>query len=79
MFHEWRDLLFLHFATEPEPIQALLPPGLTLDTFPDEMGRERAWVGLVPFRMQGVRLRGLPPLPGTHAFPETNVRTYVHP
>jgi uncharacterized protein YqjF (DUF2071 family) len=28
--------------------------------------------------MEGVRLRGLPPIGGTGAFPETNVRTYVH-
>jgi uncharacterized protein YqjF (DUF2071 family) len=27
--------------------------------------------------MSGIRLRGLPPVPGTSAFPELNVRTYV--
>jgi uncharacterized protein YqjF (DUF2071 family) len=36
-----------------------------------------AWIGVVPFRMEGVRLRGVPPVPTTHCFPEINVRTYV--
>jgi hypothetical protein len=37
----------------------------------------QAWIGIVPFRMGNVRPRGIPPLPGTSAFPELNVRTYV--
>jgi len=78
MFQKWRSLSFLHFSCEPEEIQKLLPPGLTVDTFPDENGVEKAWVGLVAFRMEGVKKRGLPAIPGTSAFPETNVRTYVH-
>ena len=32
---------------------------------------------VVPFRMAGIRLRCLPPLPGASAFPELNLRTYV--
>ena len=78
MLQEWRNLLFMHFPCEPSLIQALLPEGLTVDTFPDESGEEMAWVGLVPFLMQNIRLRGTPAVPGTHTFPETNVRTYVH-
>ena len=35
------------------------------------------WVGVVPFHMTNIRLRGLPPVPGTDKFPELNVRTYV--
>ena len=73
MLHKWRDLAFLHYSVEPDVIQALLPKGLTVDTFDG-----RAWVGLVPFWMTGVRLSFLPAVPGTHTFPETNVRTYVH-
>lgn len=34
-------------------------------------------MGVVPFRMAGVRLRGTPALPWLSAFPELNVRTYV--
>ena len=78
MTQRWRSLLFLHFQLDPVIIQALLPHGLTVDTYPDVSGREVAWVGLVPFRMEGVTPRGVPEIPGIHAFPETNVRTYVH-
>ncbi|HZH98915.1 MAG TPA: DUF2071 domain-containing protein, partial [Fimbriimonadaceae bacterium] len=77
MFQSWRDLLFLHFSTQPEIIQGLLPDGLTVDTFPSG-GEERAWVGLVPFRMLGIRSPRLPSAPWLSASPETNVRTYVH-
>jgi hypothetical protein len=71
----WHDLLFAHWPVPAAELRALLPrtePTLELDTF-DGVG----WLGVVPFRMGGVRLRGLPPLPGTDAFPELNVRTYV--
>ncbi len=73
MLHKWRDLAFLHFSVEPEVIQSTLPSGLTVDTF-----EGKAWVGLVPFLMTGIRHHKLPCIPGTHTFPETNVRTYVH-
>ncbi len=73
MFQRWRSLLFLHFRCDPAEIQALLPPGLEVDTFDGS-----AWVGLVPFLMEGVRPVGMPALPWLSAFPETNVRTYVH-
>lgn len=70
MAQTWHDLLFMHWRV---PAGALrLPSGLTLDTF-----EGAAWVGVVPLHMSGVRLRGLPPMPGTGAFPELNVRTYV--
>jgi uncharacterized protein YqjF (DUF2071 family) len=39
----------------------------------------QAWVGVVPFRMTGVRPRLVPPLPGVSDFAELNVRTYVRP
>jgi uncharacterized protein len=76
MYHVWHDLLFLHFSLPPEEVQRLLPEGLEVDTYSSD-GEERAWVGLVPFRMSGVRLRFMPALPWLSAFPETNVRTYV--
>lgn len=73
MRQKWRDLLFLHWAVEPDSLRRLLPPGLELDMY-----EGKAYVGLVPFTMQGVRPRGLPPAPGLSSFHETNVRTYVH-
>jgi uncharacterized protein YqjF (DUF2071 family) len=72
MEQSWHDLLFAHWDVDREAIAPLLPSELTLDTH-----EGRAWLGVVPFRMSGIRLRGLPPIPGTSAFPELNVRTYV--
>lgn len=73
MYQRWRTLLFLHWEVPAEALARLLPPGLTLDTF-----EGRAFVGLVPFTMQGVRPALLPPFPPLSNFHETNVRTYVH-
>ena len=78
MTQRWRSLLFLHAPVPVDLVQALLPPGLQVDTFPDDTGVEMAWIALVPFRMEGVTPKGFPEIPGIHAFPETNVRTYVH-
>ena len=72
MFQRWHDLLFAHWPVPADDLRRQLPPGLELDLFDG-----RAWLGVVPFRMSGVRLRGTPPLPGLSAFPELNVRTYV--
>lgn len=73
MYQEWYHLLFVHWEVPAEPLRALLPPGLELDTFDG-----RAYVGLVPFTMRGVRPRRLPRIPCLSEFHETNVRTYVH-
>jgi len=72
MAQTWRDLLFMHWPLEPETLRRLVPASLTLDTY-----EGRAWIGVVPFMMTGIRLRWLPPVPGTTSFPELNVRTYV--
>jgi hypothetical protein len=68
----WCDLAFLHWPVPADVLRPLVPPGLDIDTFDGH-----AWLGVVPFRMEGVRLRGAPRVPTTHAFPEINVRTYV--
>ena len=72
MVQRWHDLLFAHWPVKAESMRALLPEGLELDTFDGD-----AWVGVVPFRMSGIRLRLLPTLPWVSAFCELNVRTYV--
>jgi len=72
MYQSWKELLFLHWEFPAEDIQATLPPGLTVDTF-----EGRAFVGLVPFYMRGIRPRFCPALPGISNFLELNVRTYV--
>jgi len=68
----WHDLLFAHWPVAAEALRPLVPSALELDTFDGA-----AWIGVVPFRMSGVRFRGTPALPGPGAFPELNVRTYV--
>ncbi len=73
MSQSWRELLFLHWEVPAERLQRLLPPELTLDLY-----QGRAYVGLVPFLMWGVRPTGLPSVRGLSNFLETNVRTYVH-
>ncbi len=72
MRQTWHDLLFAHWPLPPDAFRARIPRSLSLDTFDG-----RAWIGVIPFHMSGVRPRGLPPLPGLSAFPELNVRTYV--
>lgn len=72
MHNRWTDLLFLHWSFAPETVQALLPPGLTVDVFGD-----RAWIGVVPFGMERIRPVWLPPVPGLSWFLEMNLRTYV--
>jgi uncharacterized protein len=68
----WHDLLFAHWPVEVEAVRALIPPRLEIDTFGGQ-----AWLGVVPFRMSGVRARGTMAVPGLSRFPELNVRTYV--
>lgn len=72
MRQDWCDLLFAHWSVPAEVMRELIPRELELDLF--EGG---AWLGVVPFRMDNVRFRCLPKLPGLSAFPELNLRTYV--
>lgn len=72
MAQSWHELLFAHWAVPADAIRSQVPAALTIDTF-----EGRAWLGVVPFRMTGVRLRFTPALPWLSAFPELNVRTYV--
>jgi uncharacterized protein YqjF (DUF2071 family) len=69
----WQDLLFLHWPVPVGVLRPLLPEALEIDTFGGS-----AFVGLVPFRMVGVRPVWFPAVPGISNFEETNVRTYVH-
>ena len=68
----WEELAFLHWQVDADDLRALLPPELPLDTHGGA-----AWLGITPFRVTNLRLRGMTPLPWLSTFPELNVRTYV--
>jgi uncharacterized protein YqjF (DUF2071 family) len=69
---QWHNLLFAHWRVAHEALRPLIPPVLEIDTYGND-----AWLGVVPFEMQGVRFRWLPPIPTASRFSELNVRTYV--
>ena len=69
---KWTELLFLHWTFAPEVIRPLVPKSLELDLYDG-----RAYVGMVPFRMDDIRSAWMPKRAGLE-FLETNVRTYVH-
>ena len=72
MTQRWNDLLFAHWPVPAASIAALLPEGLEPDVF-----QGSAWLGMVPFWLDRIKVRGLPVIPGMRSFPDLNVRTYV--
>jgi uncharacterized protein YqjF (DUF2071 family) len=72
MGQSWSNLLFAHWPVARERLEEVVPPQLPLDEFD-----RTAWIGITPFRVESLRLRGMPPLPWLSFFPELNVRTYV--
>jgi uncharacterized protein len=72
MHHTWKDLLFLHWAFDPDGLRRLVPAPLEIDTFDGQ-----AYVGITPFDMRNVRPNFLPPVPWLSDFHEINCRTYV--
>jgi uncharacterized protein YqjF (DUF2071 family) len=69
----WCDLLFAHWRVPAEALRRVVPSTLPLHLDPEGS----AWLGVTPFLVKGLRLRGTPPLPWVSEFPELNVRTYV--
>jgi hypothetical protein len=72
MGQTWEDLLFAHWPVDPEALERVVPPQLPLDLVDG-----KAWVGVTPFAVKGLRVRGAPPPPVLSSFPEINVRTYA--
>lgn len=72
MLQSWLDLLFAHWPLPAGTLRPLVPERLAIDEFDGN-----AWIAITPFELAGLRLRFLPPLPGTARFPELNLRTYV--
>ena len=69
----WCDLLFAHWRVPADRLRRVMPAALPLHLYDDGS----AWLGITPFAVKGLRLRGTPPLPWVSHFPELNVRTYV--
>jgi uncharacterized protein YqjF (DUF2071 family) len=72
MGQTWHQLLFAHWPVEPAAIDRLLPPPLVA-----QRRDGSAWLGITPFAVAALRIRGTAPLPWLSWFPELNVRTYV--
>ena len=68
----WHDLLFAHWPVPLETLRPHIPERLEIDSFEGV-----AWLGVVPFRMAGVRPVGCPAIGWLSDFSELNVRTYV--
>ncbi len=68
----WNDLLFAHWALNPSVLDPLLPDWLEVDTY-----QGKAWLGVVPFWLDRIKIRGVPALPGARSFPDLSMRTYV--
>ncbi|HEX4668530.1 MAG TPA: DUF2071 domain-containing protein [Solirubrobacterales bacterium] len=72
MGQTWAQLLFAHWPLTTQALEHVVPPQLRLDTYDGS-----AWIGITPFLVEGLRLRGTAPLPWVSSFAEINVRTYV--
>lgn len=68
---EWRYLVMLNYAIEPDVLRPLLPAGTTLDLW-----QGRALVSVVGFRVLDTRVRGAA-IPFHRDFDEVNLRFYV--
>ena len=68
----WKSLTFMHWEVSPDFLRKYLPDDLEIDLF-----EGKAYVGTIPFRMEKVRPRFLPPISFISNFPEFNIRTYV--
>ena len=72
MKQRWNDLLFAHWPVPVSSLQHLIPDGLQVDCF-----HGSAWLGVMPFWMDRVTVRGLPLIPGLRSYPDLSLRTYV--
>jgi len=72
MGQTWQNLLSAHWRFAHDELRPHVPEPLELEEYDGS-----AWVGLTPFRVAGLRVRGVPPLPMLSSFLELNCRTYV--
>lgn len=69
---EWKNLINITYAVDPEVLQPYLPEGLELDLIDG-----KAFVSFVAFEFREVRLKGMK-IPFHVCFPEINLRFYVN-
>ncbi len=69
---EWRDLVMLNYAVEPNLLHHYVPPGTSLDSF-----QGKTYVSLVGFRFCKTKLLSRLPIPFHSNFDEVNLRLYV--
>jgi uncharacterized protein YqjF (DUF2071 family) len=60
-----RDVLLAFWPVDHDRLERLLPPELTADDFGGQ-----SWVGVSAYRVTGLRVRGLPAVPGLSTFPQ---------
>jgi uncharacterized protein YqjF (DUF2071 family) len=72
MKQRWNDLLFAHWPIPASSLTPLIPEGMQVDVF-----HGSAWLGVMPFWMDRIKVRGLPLIPGSRSFPDLSLRTYV--
>jgi uncharacterized protein YqjF (DUF2071 family) len=72
MTQRWNDLLFAHWPVPASSLAQLVPDGVQIDTY-----QGSGWLSAMPFWMDRIKFRGMPPIPGARSFPELILRTYV--
>lgn len=71
-YQEWNRTIFLHWKADTEDIKTFIPNELEIDTIDGD-----AWVSLVAFTMERIRLRNFISFSPISTFDEINIRTYV--
>jgi uncharacterized protein YqjF (DUF2071 family) len=72
MGQTWENLLFAHWRVPHDSLRRVVHPSIPLDTFDGS-----TWIGITPFTVTGLHVRGTPPPPRVANFLEINVRTYA--
>ncbi|WP_051681372.1 YqjF family protein [Virgibacillus alimentarius] len=72
MTQKWEHVLFIHWPVPKKILREHVPSILDIDTYDG-----KAWIGVLPFEVSDVRIRGLPRIPFYNSLLEVNVRTYV--
>lgn len=62
----------MHWEVDPQLLRPYIPQEFSLDLF-----EGKAWISIVAFSMQNIRVRNAPSFPLISNFGEINVRTYI--